>query len=134
MRSRFCLILALSISFFFAQQAALAADGTFEKPIFVLVFDKTCHAWCGQVRPVVKELQQEYGDRIEFAELDVTQSALEEAKKTAKQMGLQRYISDFSDLVPLVAVFNTRRDLIKELVGPKRKEDYKKVVDAAMLK
>lgn len=125
----------LAILFVLVQQPGLAADHAFEKPLFLMVFDKTCHAWCDKVRPMVKELQQEYSDRVDFAELDITQEVLPESKKTAKQLGVLKLIADFGDQVPSVAICaRDRNNIIKEVAGPKPKEEYKNLVELALRK
>jgi thiol-disulfide isomerase/thioredoxin len=125
----------LVILFFLSQQAGLAADEVFDKPLFLMVFDKTCHAWCAKLRPIVKELQQEYGDRVDFAELDITQEVLPESKKIAKQLGILKLVPDFGDQVPSVAMCAKERiHLIKELSGPKPKAAYKDLIELALHK
>lgn len=113
--------------------AAAFAGATFDKPLVVLVYDQTCHVWCDKVRPLVKDLKTEYGDRVTFAELDATQSVLGETKKAAKLIGIEGFLGDFRDSIPLVAIFSPRRSLIKELSGPKGITDYKKYIEAALV-
>ncbi len=125
----------LIVLFFFTQQAGIAADEVFDKPLFLMVFDKTCHAWCDKVRPIVKELQQEYADKMDFAELDITQEALPESKKIAKQLGVLKLVPDFGDQVPSVAVCARERiHIVKEISGPKPKSDYKNAIELALRK
>jgi hypothetical protein len=132
-KHRFKGFLMIAILSVLSALAGAAWAGTaFDKPLVVLVYDQTCHAWCDKVRPVVGELKVQYGVRVDFAELDATQSVLSEAKKAAKQMGIEGYLGDFRDSIPLVAVFNARRSLIQELPGPKKISDYKKHIEAAL--
>jgi thiol-disulfide isomerase/thioredoxin len=126
---------ALLAALIMVQQPGKTADEIFDKPLFLMVFDKTCHAWCDKVRPLVKELHQEYSDRIDFAELDITQEVLPESKKIAKQLGVLKLVPDFGDQVPSVAVCARERvHIIKELAGPKRLEDYKSLCELALRK
>jgi thiol-disulfide isomerase/thioredoxin len=123
------------VLFFLSQQAGLAADQIFDKPLFLMVFDKTCHAWCDKVRPMVKELREEYSDRMDFAELDITPEALPESKKIAKQLGVLKLVPDFGDQVPSVAVCaRNRNNIIHELAGPKKIEEYKDLVKLGLRK
>jgi thiol-disulfide isomerase/thioredoxin len=116
-----------------ATAQATAKDVDYEeKPLVVLVFDQNCKAWCAKVKPIMGELQQEYGDKVLFAQLDATQSVLPEAKKQAKQLGILSFFSDFEDYVPVVGFFSAHRKLIKELTGPKSKDEYKLSIDKAM--
>ena len=112
---------------------ALAADEE-KKVLFVLVFDKTCHAWCDKVRPMVKDLQSEYTDRVEFAELDATANVLQETKKKAEALGVLKVFADVTDYVPIVLIFDSRRKLFKELPGPKPASEYKACLDKAIAK
>lgn len=114
----------------------VAADSqVFDKPLFLMVFDKTCHAWCAKVRPMVKELRDQYADQIDFGEIDITQEVLDVSKKEAKQLGVLELLPDFGDQVPCCAVCAKKRtDIIKELAGPKTKEDYEKLVKLALSK
>lgn len=108
------------------------ADEQGRKPLCVLVFDETCKAWCTKVRPVMAELKQTYSDRVEFAELDATQKVLADTKKRAKDLGILGWFTDDADYVPVVLIFDNRRNLIKELPGPKTKEDYSSNIDKAI--
>lgn len=131
---KFLLALACSFVAVFALNPALATDppSAEYKPLVVLVFDQTCKAWCSQVRPVIKELQTEYGDRVTFAELDATDSVLAETKKQAKELGLLSWMTDVRDYVPLVAFFDNKRKVVNELLGPKTKKDYKENIEKAL--
>ena len=117
------------------QQPVAAETQSFDKPLFLMVFDKTCHAWCEKVRPMVKELREQYADQIDFGELDITQEVLAKSKQEAKQLGVLELLPDFGDQVPCCAVCAKKRtDIIKELAGPKTKDEYEKLVKLALSK
>jgi hypothetical protein len=80
----------------------------------------------------IRIAKHEYGDKVLFAQLDATQSVLPEAKKQAKQLGIMSFFADFEDYVPVVGFFSAHRKLIKELMGPKTKDEYKVSIDKAM--
>jgi hypothetical protein len=107
-----------------------------EKPLILMVFDQNCKAWCAKVRPVIAELKQEFSDQSAFAELDVTQNVLKEAKDQAKHLGLGSFVADIQDYVPVVAIFTSKdkstRHLVKEEVGIKSKEAYISVLQTAI--
>lgn len=114
---------------------ALAAEPIFDKPLFLMVFDKTCHAWCEKVRPVVRQLKEEYSDKIDFAELDITQEVLPESKKIAMQLGVIKLVPDFGDQVPCVAACGRQRTkIIKEIAGPKPEQVYRDLINLAIAK
>jgi len=121
----FCLLAALCPT-----GQATAKDAEYEeKPLVVLVFDQNCKTWCTRVKPIMSELKQEYGDKVLFAQLDATQSVLPETKKQAKQLGILPFFADFQDYVPVVGFFSSHRKLVKELTGPKSKDEYKVNID-----
>jgi hypothetical protein len=102
------------------------------KVLVLLVFDKTCKVWCQRVRPVMKELKESYGTKVDVAELDSTQDVLEESKKKARELGVSKFFADVTDYVPIVLIFDTQRKLVKELPGPKPAEEYKASIDKAL--
>jgi len=128
------LITGLVLFYMFLANALPAsfADDQLRRPLVVLVFDETCKAWCHKVRPVMAELKLSYAQRVEFAELDATQSVLADTKKRAKDLGILGWFTDDADYVPVVLIFDNRRNLIKELPGPKTKEDYSANIDKAI--
>ena len=103
------------------------------KPLVVLVFDQNCKVWCSKTRPIMAELQKEYGERVTFSELDSTQSQLPESRKKAKELGILGFFSDVADYVPVVVVFSARRALVKELTGPKTKSDYQLNIEKSLI-
>lgn len=103
-----------------------------DKPLVMLVFDQNCKAWCSRVKPMMSELQQEYGDKVLFAQVDATESVWTETKKQVKQLGVSSIFDDLRDYVPVVAFFAPHRKLVKELVGAKSKEDYRTNIDKAL--
>jgi thioredoxin-related protein len=115
------------------QQPVRADHQVFDKPLFLMVFDKTCHAWCNKVRPIVKELRDQYGEKMDFCELDITQEKLPETKKEASQLGVLPLLPDFGDQVPCCAVCAKKRtNIIKEISGPKEKVKYEEMIELAL--
>jgi hypothetical protein len=110
-----------------AAQSAVPA-----KAMVVLVFDRHCKIWCTQVRPIMKELEREYSTRVEFEELDATGSQMSSAETKAKKLGVLNVFHDVADYVPAVLVYTARHKLVKELIGPKSKIDYKSNIDKAL--
>lgn len=115
------------------QIPVVADQQVFDKPLFLMVFDKTCHAWCNKVRPMIKELREQYGDQVDFCELDITQEKLPETKKIAAELGVLPLIPDFGDQVPICAACAKKRtNILRELSGPKEKSDYEAMVKLAL--
>ncbi|HEY9759306.1 MAG TPA: hypothetical protein V6C97_29375 [Oculatellaceae cyanobacterium] len=128
-----CLSLLSTCSQSQAAETLSAESGDLkDKPLVTLIFDQTCKVWCKQVRPIMKELQDEYHDKVGFAELDATEAVLVETRKKAKDLGISGYFSDAADYVPVVLIFTANRKLVKELPGPKTRKDYEAVIEKAM--
>jgi hypothetical protein len=73
---------------------------------------------------MVAELQKSYSEEVEFAEIDVTQDVLKEAKEKAKGLGIESLLPETIGYVPLVLICPADRKNNKEFVGPKKKEAY----------
>ncbi|HEY9871267.1 MAG TPA: hypothetical protein V6D08_19055 [Candidatus Obscuribacterales bacterium] len=109
-----------------------AGSGDKRPVLVVLIFDESCKAWCQKVRPVMKELKDQYGDKVEIIELDASAPTLKDAETRAKAYGVYGFLRDSADWVPIVGIFSGRRKLLKELVGPKQKDVYVAAIDKAL--
>lgn len=103
-----------------------------DKPLVAMVYDQTCKKWCEKVRPIMQDLRNCYGAQVHFDELDCTPAALQEAKKKAQLLGILPYLSDAADYVPIVLVFDKKRNMVGELCGPKTKADYERSIQKAI--
>jgi hypothetical protein len=111
---------------------AATSDPTPQHVLVVLIFDEGCKVWCQKVRPIMKELKEQYGQRVDFLELDASAGTMKETEAKAKEAGVVSFLHDSADWVPIVGVFSPKRRLIKELVGPKSKDTYVSVIDKAL--
>lgn len=115
--------------------AGLAAEGQSEpKPgqvLVVMLYDQHCSLWCGKVRPIMKELAQDLGERVFVDEIDVSKGQEKSAEEKCKQLGILSYYKDIES-VPVVMVFDARRKLAKELNGPKSKELYRGAIEKVL--
>jgi hypothetical protein len=121
------IVVCVCLAFMFSPLSLWAAESDnapTKRALLVLIFDQNCKVWCSQVRPVVAELQKTYGDQVEFSEIDVTRSVLDQAKEKAKELRIGGYLGDTRDLVPLVMIFSANRHSFRELAGPKRPGVY----------
>ena len=107
-------------------------SGDTSRVLVVLAFDQTCKKWCSVVRPMVEKLKQEYHDRVDFAELDFTQSELPNTTRLGKELGIGKVIEDAGQYVPEVLVFAAKRKLVKELDYSKGEADYRRAIDDAL--
>lgn len=111
---------------------AATADASGQHVLVVLIFDEGCKVWCQKVRPIMKELKDQYGQRVDFLELDASAGTLNESQAKAKEAGVISFLRDSADWVPIVGIFSPKRRLVKELVGPKPKDTYASVIDKAL--
>lgn len=88
MKSRLSL-LALLLTLMVPVSQAQAPDVS-DKPLAVLVFAQWCYN-CKQIVPRLGPLKAEFGDRVHFARLDVTnEEAKKGARATAKALGISK--------------------------------------------
>jgi len=133
--NRYVVALVASVgAFAFSIGQASCAEEDSKKVLVLMVFDQNCKKFCKEVRPVLKDLKIAYGDKIVVTEVDVTQSVLSEASKRCKELGVQSFLPAAIDVVPCVGIFNEKRKLRRELVGPKKKQVYAKYIDKCLKK
>lgn len=130
------LLLMLSNLLFLSTMSTLADEVKTESPasnvLVVFVFDKSCKVACTKVRPSLNELKEEYGDRVEYVELDVSKDCMKESEKTAKSLHVYNFLQDTEEWYPAVGVFSARRKLVKQILGTKTKEMYKAAIEKAI--
>lgn len=80
----------------------------------------------------MKELKDQYGDKVEIVELDASAPTLKDGEAPAKAYGVYGFLRDSADWVPIVGIFSGRRKLLKELVGPNQKNVYVAAIDKAL--
>jgi hypothetical protein len=113
-------------------QDAPKAEKTNYDARVVMVYDHECAVWCGKVKPLLSELQNEYKSRVQFVELDTSNDQMEASKKTAKTLGVGKFLNENADYAPVIGVFSAKGKLLKELVGPKNKDIYSDAISKAL--
>jgi hypothetical protein len=98
----------------------------------VMICDHECAVWCGQVKPILAELQNEYKSRVQFVALDTSSDQISSSKITAKAIGASKFLNENADYAPVIGVFSAKGKLLKELVGPKKKEIYADAIAKAL--
>jgi len=88
------------------------------KVLVVLVYDQNCKVWCTHVRPIIKELAEEFGERVHVEEIDNSPSSAPAALKQVKDLGITALYKDVES-VPVVLIFDIKRKQCKEINGPK---------------
>jgi len=99
-------------------------DGTFEqmvlksdKPVLVDFWATWCRP-CLMVAPIIDELAEEYGDKVDFVKLDVDENA-----RTASNYGIMS--------IPTLLIFKDGQP-VSHLVGVRPKNELKQNLDAAL--
>lgn len=110
------------------------------KPTVVLLHADWCGA-CKKLEPTITELKEQYGGRLNFVELDVTnEETTTQAAKTAQQLGIGSFFETNKKKSSLVAVvgkngkvlFQTHYSTNRE--GSFVRETYVRAFDEALAK
>ena len=101
-------------------------------PIVVFVFDRSCKLSCNTVRPVLKELETEYQDRVQFVQYDVSKETIKEARQSAKSLGVLSFLDDHEEWYPAVGVFSSKRKLVKQILGAKPRDAYREAIEKSL--
>ncbi|MDP3508765.1 MAG: hypothetical protein Q8T09_12310 [Candidatus Melainabacteria bacterium] len=134
----YCLVSFIDVSL--GQNSAMAdnspaltksVSGKYDARV-VMIYDHECAVWCGQVKPILSELQNEYKSRVQFVELDTSNDQMASSKNTAKSIGVSKFLNENADYAPVIGVFSAKGKLLKELVGPKKKEIYTDAISKAL--
>ena len=112
--------------------AALQAQAA-GKILVVLIYDKHCKVWCENVRPIMKQLADEYGEKIFVTEVDNSPDSAARAIEQVKALDILRYYKDVES-VPVVMVFDARRKSFHEVNGPKNKDTYREAIEKILSK
>jgi hypothetical protein len=100
--------------------------------VVVLIYDDSCVTSCTVVKPIVRELASE--KMIQYEELNTSHDHLKETMVKAKQLGVEKFVSDRTEEVPVVGIFSGRGKMLGELTGRKTKEVYRQAIEKAMKK
>ncbi|MFP3975233.1 MAG: thioredoxin [Dehalococcoidia bacterium] len=88
-----------------------------KKPVLVDFWAPSCKP-CLAVAPIVEELAKEYDGKVDFAKVNVDQSP-----KTASSYSIMS--------IPTLLLFKGGKP-VKQLVGLRPKEEFKKVLDSSL--
>ena len=108
-----------------------SVDGKYDARV-VMIYDHECVVWCGKVRPIISQLRDEYKSKVQFVELDTSRDQIATSKSTAKTIGVSKFLNENADYAPVIGVFSAKGKLLKELVGPKKKEIYTDAISKAL--
>lgn len=121
------MVLALLIV---AQLPAYAdEEKVFDKPLFLMAYDKTCKAWYGKMHPLVQQLRKEFSDKFDFGELDVTAEVSATTLKEAEQMGVAKHLPALQKETPCVIGYGRKRsNTVHKILGVKTEQTYRDMI------
>lgn len=101
------------------------------RPTVAIIRADWCNA-CKQVEPIVDDLRQRYGNKFNYAVLDVSNDeTTERAAATAKSLGLSGFFEANKKSTSTVGIFKNKRQIFKTTHNPKR-ADYVRAFDKAL--
>ncbi len=128
------LLTAASVSSFAVTTARVKpgrAAAAKTKPRVVIIKADWCSA-CQQVDPVMMGLMKEYGDKLDFVMLDVTNDeTTAQAAAKAKSLGLASFFESNKKMTSTVAVFKGKKQVFKTAKNTNR-ADYVSAFDKAI--
>jgi thiol-disulfide isomerase/thioredoxin len=106
MRKITTLMLSVALAFTFSVASSAFAK---TKPTVVIIKAEWCSA-CQKVDPIMQELMKEYGGKVNFVMLDVTNDeTTAQAAAKAKSLGLSRFFEANKKMTSTVAVFKGKK-------------------------
>ncbi len=118
-----------STSLAIAEDSAKSAG---KKVRFIAIYDDKCQWSCGVVKPLVEGLKKDYGEKVEFYELNTSKGKMSDSTKLAKELGVEPFFTSSMAYIPCVGVFTKSGKLVKEIPAAKPKEMYVKFIDKAL--
>ena len=116
--NRMTLIAILAVGFATAASAqdAMMKDGNMsdsmmmsKRPIVAIIRADWCPA-CKKLEPVMKEIADSYGDKIEFVILDITnEMTTADAMKIAEKYGIGKFFEENKKKSSTVAIFKQKK-------------------------
>lgn len=89
---------------------------------------------CQKLRPVLKELEDEYFGQIEFLTLELSsRDLIEEAKQKAAEYEIVEIFETNKNAMPRVLILCPGGKIEKSFLGETRKEAYKQALDEIIL-
>ncbi len=104
-----------------------------ENPLFVTITAQSCYS-CQKLKPVVKNLEENYQGRITFITLDVSsKNSIQESKETASQYGLDEFFDKNKNTLPKVGIICPGGKKVEnEFLGEINQEVYEKALDGLL--
>lgn len=113
---------------------ALAKTPKAKRPIVAIIKAEWCSA-CQKLDPTMMELKRQYGDRIDFVMLDVTDDEkTAQSAAAARKLGLGKFFEANKQKTSTVVVLNSSRKIIFQTMQNFDRDAYVKAFDDALAK
>lgn len=119
-----------------AQARMMKDDKTMtdNRPVVAIIRANWCPA-CQKIEPEMMGLMKEYGDRLNFVVLDVTDDAkIKESKALAKKHGLTEFFKTYKNKTSTVAIFDAKQKQVFKTDHNYDRNAYVKAFDSAIEK
>ena len=124
-------ILALPVA---AQDDQMMNKMDHAKPTVAIIKADWC-SYCRKLEPTMKDLIEQYQDRINFVVLDVTtDEKVAESAATARKLGLSKWFEANKKKTSTVAVFGEKNALLFKTYNNRDREAYVRAFDDAIAK
>ena len=105
-----------------------------DNPLFVTITANSCFT-CQKLKPVIEELEYEYGDRIKFVTLDVSsKSSIDFSKQMAEELEISEFFVKNMYAVPRVGIICPGGGKVEQIfIGETNKNIYKESIENLLL-
>jgi thiol-disulfide isomerase/thioredoxin len=105
-----------------------------DKPTVVVIRADWC-PYCKTLEPTMKDLMAQYGDRLNFVVLDITnEQTSRESAETAGKLGLGKFFEENKTRSATVAIFDSKKRVIFKAMKSQDREAYVRAFDSAIEK
>jgi thiol-disulfide isomerase/thioredoxin len=105
-----------------------------KRPTVAVIRAEWCSA-CQKLEPTMMELKNQYGDRIDFVVLDVTNNeTTARAAAEARKLGLAKFFEDNKQRTSTVVVLNSSGKIVFKTIQNFDRDAYVKAFDDALAK
>ena len=113
---------------------AIAKTPNPKRPTVAVIRAEWCSA-CQKLEPTMMELKSQYGDRIDFVILDVSdEEKTAESAAVARKLGLSKFFEENKQKTSTVVVLNASRKVVFQTKQNFDREAYVKAFDEALAK
>jgi len=113
-------LILTAFTFNASAQDKMKGDKMAGKPTVALIRADWCSA-CKEVEPIINDLMQSYGGKVNLVVLDVTNDeTTAKAEATAKSLGLSKFFAANKKSTSTVGIFKNKREVFKTMKNSDR--------------